>query len=171
MASFDPSRAVCPSCRSRGNCCFHKTYPRFLVDYHRGKVECFTIHITVVRCSSCGSYHSILPDVIIPYQIYSLPFILHVLDLYFNHRDTIADLCERFGIAPPTIYRWRNQFLKHKTLWLGILENSLTASDQFLSQLICDRDFSAFNALFIHRFILSFLQSHRMQYRRCCIGP
>lgn len=170
MSSFDPSKESCPSCHSRGNCCFHKFYRRFLVDYHQGKIECFILRITVVRCSSCGAYHSILPDVIIPYQIYSIPFILHVLDLYFNHRDTIAGICERFGITPPTIYRWRDQFLQHKALWLGVLKNRQQTSSQFLSQLIDDLDFSTFNTDFIHRFILSFLQSHRMQYRRCSIG-
>lgn len=134
-------------------------------------VEYHTIRITVVRCSSCGSYHSILPDVIIPYQTYSLPFIMHVLDIYFNHRDTIAGICDRFNISPPTIYRWRDQFLKHKALWLGALVNILKTPFDFLSELRAGLDFSVFNSDFIHSFVLSFLQSHKMQYRRCVPGP
>lgn len=171
MASFDPALDTCPSCHSKGNCVLHKTYRRYLIDYYHGKCVCHLIRVTVVRCSSCGAYHSILPDVIIPYQSYSLFFILHVLDYYFNHRDSIRGICERFGLQPPTIYRWKKLFLKHKRLWLGVLENHLQDADRFLSHIRTEQDFSQFSSDFIQRFVLSFLQSHKMQYRQCPLSP
>lgn len=171
MASFDPAREVCPHCHSRGNCSFHKTYPRYLVDFHQSRICSDVIRVTVVRCSSCGSYHSILPDVIIPYQSYSLPFILHVLSRYFQHHDTVSSICDRFDIAPPTLYRWKDLFLDHRSLWLGILDSQLQTPDLFLSYLQGSLSFSDFNSDFIHRFVFSFLQSHRMHSRRRPGGP
>ena len=166
MASFDPKRATCPVCRSSGNCVTHKTYDRYLVDYHHGKIECSTIHVTVIRCDSCGHYHAILPDVIIPYKSYSLNFILTVLTLYFSGQQTVRSLCERFGIEPPTLYRWKSQFLLHRKLWLGILEAQIQSAREFLSLLLEEQDYSAFNMAFVRRFTVSFLQSHKSRFRQ-----
>lgn len=166
MAAFDPDRATCPACQSTGNCVTHKTYDRYLVDYRHGKIECSIIQVTVIRCTSCGHYHAILPDVIIPYKSYSLPFILTVLGLYFSGRHTVRSLCERFGIEPPMIYRWKAQFLLHRKLWLGILDAHLQSAGGFLSRLREEQDYSAFNMAFVRRFTFSFLQSHRSRFRQ-----
>lgn len=166
MSSFHPDRETCPHCKSSGNCVFHKTYERYLVDYYHGRIESHIICITVVQCTSCGGYHSILPDIIIPYLSHSLIFVLTVLDQYFSRRNTIQGICDRFGIDPPTLYRWKKKFLEHKRLWLGALETQLQSASGFLDGILARQSFSAFNDSFIQSFVVSFLQSHPPHSRR-----
>lgn len=171
MASFDPSRTVCPACQSSGNCRFHKTYDRYLVDYHHGRIETSILQVTVVRCDSCGHFHAILPDVIIPYRTYSLLFILTVLERYFSNRQTVRELCQTFGIEPPLLYRWKALFLQHRKLWLGILEAHTQAASEFLSSLLSQWLFSDFNMGFVRQTTVSFLQQHRSRYRQQVFRP
>ena len=166
MASFTPARAVCPSCNSSGNCRTHKTYDRYLVDYHHGRIETSVLKVTVIHCDSCGHYHAILPDVIIPYRTYSLLFILTVLDRYFSKQQTVRELCRSFEIEPPLLYRWITLFLQHRRLWLGILDAHIQSASEFLSTLLSQRFYSDFNMEFVRRTTASFLQRHRSRYRQ-----
>lgn len=81
MKSFDPQKETCPSCGAKGQCRIYASYERYIVDLNDGKVVSEKIRITRVRCT-CGHTHAILPDLIIPYRQYSLPFILYILNLW-----------------------------------------------------------------------------------------
>ena len=64
------------------------------------------------------------PEMLIPYSSYSLRFVLTVLEDYFLHVHTVEQICETYQIAHSTLYVFRNLFLSHKQLILGILNDA-----------------------------------------------
>lgn len=154
--------AVCPWCGSRGNCVAHGSYWRSVIDWRCGQVVYNSAEIKRVRCGSCGHTHAILPDHIIPYTTYSLPFILRVLAVYFLGKETVERLCVRFSITPSMLYQWKALFLAHKQLWLGTLEDDETTPGRFIRQLLVLASYSKqFGRLFYQKAARSFLQCHR----------
>lgn len=113
-----------------------------------------------VRCKSCGHTHAILPDQIVPYRQYSLPFILHVLWQYYTHAVTIERIYEVFGVAHTVLYRWISAFESHTRLWLGMADAARSFTRDFLKSLSSIDPFSDFTSGFCRRTLLSFLQSH-----------
>lgn len=161
MQSYSWKNETCPWCGSKGSCVFHDTYTRSMTDFMHGKTIYGEACVIRLRCTSCGHTHAILPDVIIPYSVYGLFFILRVLAEYFLHLRTVEGLCARFGISVSMLYRWRGLFLSHKQLWLGVLDSAQTTPSKFIKLLCFLAQYSAF---FSCRFVLlsarSFLQSH-----------
>jgi len=74
----------------------------------------------------------VLPEFIIPFQSYSLFFVLTVLKDYFGGSLTVEDICTKYDISVSTLYSWKTLFLKHKKIWLGLLEDSSASAGQFL---------------------------------------
>jgi hypothetical protein len=67
----------------------------------------------------------------------------------------VAELCERYGIAVSTIYKWNNLFKEHANLWLSALDRIYRISIQVLD------DFENIHGLpsfFFRRYGFSFLQ-------------
>ena len=161
MQSYSWKNETCPWCGSNASCVFHDTYTRSMTDFMHGKTIYGEACVIRLRCTSCGHTHAILPDVIIPYSVYGLFFILRVLAEYFLHLRTVEGLCARFGISVSMLYRWRGLFLSHKQLWLGVLDSAQTTPSKFIKLLCFLAQYSAF---FSCRFVLlsarSFLQSH-----------
>jgi hypothetical protein len=58
---------------------------------------------------------------------------LYVLAAYLKREQTVVMLCERFGIAVSTLYRWKKRLLSQEVLFLGsefsLRENALRAPD------------------------------------------
>lgn len=155
----DLSRENCPACHARGMYHSHGHYYRYVIDLLGGKPVSLRVPIRRVKCA-CGHTHAILKDSIIPYCQYSLRFILQVLKAYFRHSRTVAQICDDFQIAPPTLYRWKRLFLVHKELWLGLLRSRELMPSAFL-QFICRQpDISKFLQPFFRKASFSFLQSH-----------
>lgn len=129
----------CPCCNTKHpDWKRHDDYERRLIDFEKGKVACYYIVIVRYICSSCRHTHAILPESIIPYQSYSFLFILSALSDYFTKSCTVNFICEKYNISASTLYAWKKLFLKHKKIWLGILEDTHTSSIQFLKSLIND---------------------------------
>ena len=162
-AAIEAGRGMaCPSCGSRGNCVPHGSYRRSLIEWECGRVEYGSVEIKRVRCGSCGHTHAILPDYIIPYTTYSLPFILRVLAAHFLGIETVEQLCRRYEISPSMLYEWKALFHKHKRLWLGILEDTETKPVQFIRQLLGLPSYSEdFGKPFYGKTAFSFLQRHK----------
>lgn len=162
MLSYSWKNEACPWCGSRGNCVSFGSYRRSLADFAHGKTVYAQICIPRLRCTSCGHTHAILPDVIIPYSVYSLFFLLRVLAEYFLHLHTVEQLCARFGISVSMLYRFRGLFLSQKQEWLGMLVSAETSPLSFLKDLCL---LPLYSASFACRFVLlsarSFLQSHK----------
>jgi hypothetical protein len=111
------------------------SYERDLISWEKGLPVTYRITVTRIICSSCRHTHAILPEIIIPYGSYSLIFILNVLRDYYLSHMTVQELCDKYMIAPSTLYAWKRLFLIHKKLWLGILEDAAIKPLTFLTSL------------------------------------
>lgn len=159
MRSYDPMLERCPCCYATGTCKRHAYYSRYLIGFSNGRPECQQVSILRVICTSCRHTHAILPDFIIPFRQFSLPFILKVLHDYFTHR-SLSRIRNLFGVSYRLLTTWRKLFQSHKLLWLGILKNEETTSADFLAR-ICDSDCpSDFFSAFYGRLKRSLLQAH-----------
>ena len=110
-------------------------YERYLVSWGDGSVISQAITVERYQCASCGHTHAVLPSCLIPYKSYSLRFILIVLRSYFLRVCPVEQLCERYGISISTLYRWLKLFKRHKSLFLGVLEDARMGSLSFLDGL------------------------------------
>ena len=149
----------CPKCGAMGELVAHGKYQRHLVSYD-GVVVCDTL-VTVKRfkCKSCGSTHGLLPDILIPYGVYSLRFKLYVLLVYFERSVTVAAICETFGIVASLLYAWVKQFEEHKELLQGVLKSQTTTAVVFIREYL-PVGYGVLQHFFTH-FGFSFLQSRR----------
>lgn len=133
MAKFYPVDHRCPYCQvEHPDWKKHADYDRFLISFEKGCSVTYRVTIIRYRCSSCGCTHAILPECIIPYQSYSFLFIIAVMRDYFTSFLTIEGICAKYGISVSTIYSWKKLFLRHKKIWIGLLEDACTSSLQFL---------------------------------------
>lgn len=137
-ASFRAEGQACPSCGARGCLLPFASYRRYLVELEQEKPVTVVLMVPRFRCASCGHTHAILSSCLVPYQSYSLRFILQVLRDYFLHLRTVGQLCEAYGIAPSTLYHWKKRFLAQKALWLGILDDLASMAADFLEELCTD---------------------------------
>lgn len=169
MKQFCPELERCPYCNAEGMCRIFARYKRHIVDYCEGKIVSHILVITRVICA-CGRTHAILPDFIIPYRQYSLPFILHVLRAYLTHACTLDNILESFGISHQLLGHWMSAYRKHKDLWLGRLRSSETSPLEFLNDLLDTVPFSGFTMGFYSRTLYSFLQLHGNP-SNCCLRP
>lgn len=134
MTNFDLSEHECPSCRTRHSSWKkHATYERHLVGFDEGRTTSYVVEIVRYRCASCKITHALLPDIIIPYNSYSILFILTVLRDYYTRTFTLQQICDKYQISHSTLYAWKEVFQKHKKLWLGLLESLQVSETEFLS--------------------------------------
>lgn len=159
MRNFNLHEERCPTCNAKGQCRIYASYDRNIVDYYDGKVIYDRLRITRVLCT-CGHTHAILPDFIIPYKHYSLPFILHVLQVYFSHAMTLEKILEVYGISHKVLERWKAAYGKHKDLWLGMARSKQISAPDFLQQILALNPFSSFTFGFYRKTLFSFMQSH-----------
>ena len=141
-------------------------YKRYLVTLREGLPVSVEVSVRRGRCLSCRHTHATLPSCLVPGSSYSLRFILHVLRLYFLHLKTVEGICQTFGIAVSTLYRWKQLFLTHKALWLGILEDLCSAPATFL-----DGISGSFLLAFLKTYRLSFLERTPGRYREVPFCP
>lgn len=133
MAQFQPHDHRCPYCSNEHpDWKKHAVYERYLISFENGRTVSYQITIVRYRCSSCSHTHAILPEFIIPYQSYSLLFILAVMRDYFIGFLTVDRICAKYDISVSTLYSWKKLFLRHKKVWLGLLDDACTSSLQFL---------------------------------------
>ena len=55
--------------------------------------------------------HSVSSDILIPFGSYTVRFVLHVLNAFYKHDQSVSELCASFSIAVSTLYDWKS-FLK-----------------------------------------------------------
>ncbi len=157
---FVPHQESCPSCHSKGNCSYHASYQRSLIDFVGGHPSYRTITVTRLICKSCGHTHAVLPDFIIPYAQYGLFFILRVLAEYFAGILPVMALCSRFSITHSMLGRWLSLFQNHKDVFLGVLESAEVSPLAFVKRILFQEDYSTFGSAFFKVASFSFLQNH-----------
>ena len=129
------SGQVCPYCDSKEQMIPHDPYSSHMITIKGNQIESVLLRIPRIKCTSCGHTHAVLPEMLIPYSSYSLRFVLTVLRDYFLHLHTIEKICEIYQIAHSTLYMFRNLFLSHKRLILGILNDALEQAVDFIAEL------------------------------------
>ena len=159
MKCFDPKNETCPSCGAKGQCRIYASYERYIVDLNGGEVVSDILQIKRVLCS-CGHTHAILPDFIVPYRQYSLPFILFILKIWFSHAMTADDIEDTYGVSYKVLVRWRDIYGNHKDLWLGIVKSRQVSSLDFIENIFTQDPFSGFTIGFYQKTLYSFLQTH-----------
>jgi ribosomal protein S27AE len=156
----------CPICGAVGKLAEHGDYSRYLTSFESGQIVDSTVDPKRVCCSSCGSTHAILPGIIIPYGRYSLIFVLTVMAAYFERAATVTSICERFGIAVSTIYKWKERIALHKDLMLGILISQKHHAHSFILGLIESNDLSDTLRRFFRKYGFSFMQNRSVSASR-----
>lgn len=159
MSSFRPEDEVCPTCGRKGDCKPHASYRRYLIDFEDATPRCRMITVRRVICS-CGSTHAILPDPVIPYDQYSLFYIIAVLAVYSCRLMTVERLCEAYAITPSMLYRWKSFYQNHRCDWQGVLKSTSSDIRHSLLELIKKNPYSVFAVSFIRLTNYSLLQSH-----------
>jgi ribosomal protein S27AE/transposase-like protein len=152
----------CHHCGAASQLSFHSIYGRYLISYEAGSVICFRISVDRYKCASCGRTHTLLPDILIPFGSYSILFVLMVLKEYFLRNLTVAGICDKYQIAPSTLYAWKAVYQKHKRLFLGVLASLETKNTKFIQGLLRTGDLSAKLGSFFSKYRFSFLgQKHK----------
>ena len=160
MESFSPEMETCPLCKRTGDCHIHAYYSRFIIDFISGYPVVDQIRIPRIICS-CGHTHAILPDPIIPYDSYSLFFMLRVLVEYHLRLKTVNKICEAFMIPATTLYRWIRLYNGHRREWQGLLTSIEQEVLDSLKNLIRKDPFNGFALFFFQKTGRSFMQSHK----------
>ena len=159
IAEYQHYGERCPSCRAIGMLKKHSSYTRNLVSINNGKVTSNRAVITRFICSSCGRTHALLPDIIIPYNQFSLRFILSLLVAYFEREESVAAICEGYGISESTLYRWKRVLSSHADLLFGFLEATTQSTLTIIRRIVDTPELSLLLKNFYQRFSFSFLQT------------
>lgn len=157
MGHFNGHISPCPVCGSKGHLSPHGKYSHHLVDYYGDQIQEGSVEIRVASCSSCGHTYSILPDLFVPRKSYSIIFIMLVLRASLLRKESVGELCGRYGISVSTFYRWKRTYRTHKSLAIEKIEKYFFEKDPHLAQPanICS---TSFLYDFYRRFGFSFLQ-------------
>ena len=137
MSDFNPNNHNCPSCfTNHADWKKHGIYQRCIISFEKGQIIYYYVNVIRYKCSCCGHTNAILPDIIVPYQSYSLNFILAVLKDYFTKLLTVEAICLKYFISSSTLYKWKKLFLLHKKLWLGALGNRRSSPVKFIDSIL-----------------------------------
>lgn len=152
----------CNNCHSK-HCQKHGYYERYyLITSDDLKNENNKVKILRVKCTECQHTHAILPEEIVPYQQYSLIFIVTALVLHYVQNKSIRKVCSLLDINERTFFKWAKTFKKQLIIYLGIL-SSLTFS--FKNELIRFCSYSKyvrdFGADFLRKTDRVFMQTHK----------
>lgn len=136
MESISSEDLICPTCGANHGLSPFASYKRHLVTYDNGKVYDHTVVIIRYICSSCGHTHAILPPVIIPYSSFSFDFTISIVyDYLVGKFNSVEAMCKHYEIAISSFYRLLKKFKEHKKLWLGLLDDKLNSSLDFIQKL------------------------------------
>ena len=149
---------ACPKCGAKGKLSGHGDYGRGITSYEGGQVVYRLVSVLRYLCASCKATHALLPDIIVPYSPYSLLFMLAALIAYYEHDTTVVKICERFGIAVSTIYKWVERISEHKYLMLGVLISQKQRARSYILGLLDSADLSDNLRCFFRKYGFSLMQ-------------
>lgn len=135
MLWLDVLKLECNFCHKRGECVRHGYYERgYLLE--SGDLQSNTrIMILRVRCKGCGHTHAVLPDEVVPYYGFTIPFIYSILDQYYGQERKARAICEKNGISMALLYSWKKRFERQKDQFLGLLESGMRSARNALDWL------------------------------------
>lgn len=108
---YGPAKTRCPVCRACASMRRHGKYQRHYVYLSDSIVIDALITIVRLRCASCGTTHALLPLSAIPYSVYSIRLVAHiVIDALDHVFPSIEALCGHYAITSNTFLRIRRRF-------------------------------------------------------------
>ena len=149
---------ACPKCGAKGKLSKYGDYGRGLTSHEGGQIVDSNLRASRLYCSSCGSTHALLPDIVVPYSPYSLLFMLAALIAYYERATTVEKICWHFGIAVSTIYEWEDRIALHKGLMLGMLISGKKHEHSFILGLLGSGKLSGVLRQFFRKYGFSFMQ-------------
>jgi hypothetical protein len=157
MRVFSPFSVACACCHSMGRFVPHGGYQRYLVSLENGLPVSKRLDVKRVRCV-CGHTHGLLSAFIVPYSQYGVTFQLTVLSEYYNREPgvTVRTLCERYQISTSTLYNWRDRFLYHAKLLLGVLKARAVSTKTLAREML--------NLETLTNHLFHFLETHRCSF-------
>lgn len=161
VKDLDIKALTCPFCKAKNTLSNFSSYKRNFVTYENNEPESHVITITRLICSSCEHTHAILPSVIIPYSSFSFKFTVSIIhDYLIGKFNSVEAMCMHYNVAISTFYRIFKNFIEHKKLWLGLLEDASTPDLEFVQALVRTTffDIELFIMKFIEKTALSFFQ-------------
>jgi transposase-like protein len=150
----------CPRCGATGKLSPYGGYFRWLVFRWKRKNTDIRVWVRRFKCEACGATHALLPDILVPYSIYSLNFKLTVLIAYFERDCTVEAICAEYGIAVSTLYEWLKRLTAHKDLMIGVMMSRKTRGLEFLRELVSSDDLSESLSSFSGKHGFSFMQGN-----------
>ena len=119
----------CPLCKKEHTLSFHKTYERNII-FHLLDYEILAkIKLIVLECSYCKEYnkdiqhyHTIIPDYIFAYHIYSSNIIINCLIDHYLNKIVIKEIIEQANISHQLYYKWLNGFNRYSLISSIILQ-------------------------------------------------
>lgn len=159
MESISIDDLICPSCEANHALSPFASYERHLVTYNNDETNDNIITIHRYICSSCGHTHAVLPSIIIPYSSFSFRFTVSIVYDYLVDRfNSVEAMCIHYGIAISSFYRILKKFKEHKRLWLGLLEDKLNSSLDFILNL------KLYTFTEIETFIINFFKQNGISF-------
>lgn len=141
----------CSFCHRKGTCIRYGFYGRGYLLTNEDLKDGRTINIQRVKCKDCGCTHGLLPEEIIPYAQYSLPFIILVLLMYFQRQATVTSICAAMGITVPMLYRWKKLFQHQKDTYLGVVASGQWSDLEAIAWLCSRTDYGGeFAGVYLH---------------------
>lgn len=155
VTQLDISGCTCSECGRTGNLRTISTYQRQVVTVRDGRRLDTYVSLPLVQCGYCRHTHAVIPDNLIPYNSYSLRFILTVLMRYLKRSCPVRKLCSEWQIAVSTLYAWIGLFISHFHIWCSALDGAIRLSEEMLDRIL---SVPAFPKVFFESFGFPFLQ-------------
>lgn len=155
VSRLDLSGCTCSDCGRSGNLRIISTYQRQVVTVQDGRRLDTYVSIPLAHCGYCRRTHAVIPDNLIPYNSYSLRFILTVLMRYLKRSCPVRELCSEWQIAVSTLYAWIGLFISHFHMWCSAMDDAIRLSERMFDKIL---SIPAFPKVFFESFRFSFLQ-------------
>lgn len=104
--ALDILKIACPDCGSIGFLHFQGRYDRYFFNSTEDIENSFRLSVVYVRCTSrkCSRRnHVIFPSWICPYSPFSYPFLLKILNCFYDLRKNLSQTARTCGISRETV--------------------------------------------------------------------
>lgn len=118
---IDYSNLKC-SCGSIGHFHAHAKYERFFI--LNTEEPAVLLSIQRIKCESCDVTHALLPDIIVPYKVFSSPLIKNIILHYRNENLKLSSISKIMNISYENVKRIIKLYVTHFKERLNALQAS-----------------------------------------------
>lgn len=162
----DYSNLTCPYCKKEGTLSFHKTYSRnfiFNIGHYRISAK---IDLIVLECFNCKEqhnkqkYHTLFPNFIFPYHVFSENIILSSINDYLNKKTKIKNIENKYNISYQLFYYWLQIMNKYNMASSVILKIPCNINN-IITNIIANRK------TFLYKFYQQYLHPFFLNKKTC----